>query len=150
MAVSGGVYYFSKTRASKPRKKRERPEAVLQAAVAQYLTYALPPEYLWTCDLSGVKLTDGQAYMAKGQGMQAGNPDIRILFPTGVTRYWELKSAAGVLSPAQMVFRDACLASGRDIWALIRTSDEAEACLLRWRVPVRCALARANRYGGMA
>ena len=147
MAVTGGIYHYS--RGPKPpkvgKRGRDNPEEKLQAAIVQYLTYALPPNFLWTADASGVWTSDSQALKLKRTGVKPGNPDIRILFPSGVTRYWELK-AGQTLSPAQCVFRDACLATGRDIWELIKNPEEAEACLLRWKVPVRCALAQANRY----
>ena len=85
------------------------------------------------------------AVKMKAAGVRRGWPDIQILFPSGVTRYVELKAKQS-LSDEQKAFRAACEATGRDLWAMARTLEDVEAALLRWKVPVLRPLAQAHRY----
>jgi hypothetical protein len=149
MAVTDGVHHYSRTRypaARAGRRKNDDPEQRLQVAVVTYLTYALPPAYLWTADASGARVGMQTAIKLKNAGVKRGNPDIRILFPSAVTRYIEVKAGTG-LSAEQIAFRDFCQATGRDIWALARTVEDVDAALRRWGVTPKCPVEKANRYG---
>jgi len=128
------------------RRKADDPEHRFQVGVVEYLTYALPPDHRFTASAAGARMGMNTAKKLKDAGVRRGWPDIQILFPSGVTRYIELKSLKGPLRPDQIEFRDACVATGRDIWAMARTLEEVESTLLRWRVAVRAPLAKANRY----
>lgn len=129
------------------QRKNEDPEHQFQVQVVGYLRFALPPEYVWTANAAGVRVSMHVAVKMKAAGVRRGWPDIQILFPSAVTRYIELKAKQS-LSDEQKAFRAACQATGRDIWAMARTLEEVEAALLRWRIPVLCPLAKANRYAG--
>lgn len=80
---------------------RQAPESDLQAHVATMLRAYMPDEVWWTASLSGVPLSAMVAGQAKRAGMQKGAPDLSFVFPDGVTRYVELKSATGTLTPEQ-------------------------------------------------
>lgn len=127
-------------------KVNDDPEHRLQVAVAVYFTFAMPDEYVWTASVAGMRGSIYQGVKAKAAGLKKGWPDLQILFPSAVTRYIELKASAGGLSDEQKTFRDFCKATGRDIWALCRTPEEVEAQCLHWKIPMKCALARASRY----
>lgn len=134
-------------RGRKSTRKNDDPEHRFQCAVADYLTFAMPKGYLWTADAAGVRVGMQTAIKMKAAGVHRGWPDVRILFPSAVTRFIELKAKDGRLSPDQIAFREFCENTGRDIWAMARTLEEVEAALVRWRVPLLAPLAKANRYG---
>lgn len=117
--------------------KRANPEARLQTAVKEYLGWCLPPSIFWTASLTGTHLTMQAAARAKAMGVRRGLPDLVFVFPDGVSRWIELKTPTGSLSPEQRVFRDLCRDSGRDIWALARTVEEVAETLTRWGAPMK-------------
>lgn len=129
---------------AKAKRTNNDPEHQFQVQVAAALEWAMP-DWPWTSDASGVRVGMQTAKKMKEAGVKRGNPDIRILFPSAVTRYVELK-ADGSLSKEQKEFRDFCIATGRDIWAMARTLDQVQAILLRWKVPLKMPLAYADRY----
>ena len=150
MAVTGGIHHYgvgptTGRTGKRTGRKNADPEHQLQVAVVQYLTFALPADYLWTADAAGVRVGMQTAVKMKAAGVRRGWPDIRILFPSAVTRYIELKAGQG-LSPEQRAFRDYCGATGRDIWAVCRTVDEVAEALTRWKVPVKMGVSAAHRY----
>ena len=60
--------------------RRAQPERQLQIAVAQYLTYALPPDWHWTAlDHSGVGKKRGAQH--KAMGVKKGTLDVYIWVP---------------------------------------------------------------------
>lgn len=115
--------------------KRAAPEAKLQISVKQYLSYCLPDDILWTASLTGVHLSMQARTKAKAMGVRRGFPDLMFLFPDGVTRYIELKTATGSLSPEQREFRDRAKPYG--VWALCRSLDEVIAALRSWGIALR-------------
>lgn len=128
--------------------KRGNPEHKLQCSVREYLTYCLPQpgstDYVeWTANGAGVALSQFTANKAKAAGVRRGWPDLQFLFPDGVTRYIELKTATGSLSPEQRAFRDRCEPHG--IFALCRSVDDVAATLRRWGVRLR-----AHPFDGLA
>ena len=127
------------------QRKNEDPEHQFQVQVVGYLRYALPPEHVWTANAAGVRVSMHVAVKMKAAGVRRGWPDLRILFPSGVTRFIEVKAGQG-LSPEQREFRDFCAATGRDIWALAKSVEDVEAALLRWRIQPLCSINRASRY----
>jgi hypothetical protein len=115
---------------------RSNPEARLQISVKQYLSICLPPQILWTASLAGHgKLSMAARNKAKAMGLKPGWPDLQFLFPDGVTRYIELKSDTGSLSPEQRDFRDRCSRHG--IHAVCRSVDEVAATLRAWGAALR-------------
>lgn len=143
------VFAFKKSRAYSARPKtHDDPELRLQVQLVKMLEAALPDDYAFTANAAGVRVPMGVAVKMKAAGVRRGWPDIQILFPTAVTRYAEVKTPEGVLSKEQKDFRDACHASGRDIWDLWRSPEDLWAGLERWKVPVVCSFERAllGRY----
>lgn len=143
----GMVYSYRHGPAQRRVRQNDDPEHRFQVSVIRYLQYALPPEYLFTANAAGVRVSMNVAVKMKAAGVRRGWPDIQILFPSAVTRYLELKADTG-LSQEQRDFRDACKATGRDIWALCRTLEQVEAALIRWGIKPKCGVDAANRYRG--
>ena len=140
------VYAYRKTQFSaRPKRKNDDPEYRFQVQVTTYLKFALPEDYWWTANAAGVRVSMQTAKKMKAAGVRRGWPDLQFMSPRGGVRFIELK-AGTALSHEQEQFRDACLATGRDIWALCRTLEEVRDTLERWKVPLRCKLEHANRY----
>lgn len=140
------VYSYRRGPAQRRVRQNDGPEHRLQVAVAEYLRFALPENYLWTSIPAGMRGSIQQGVKAKAAGLHPGWPDLVILGPGGGLKCLELKSESGDLSAAQKVFYAHCLRTGTDMYAVCRSLEEVEAALIRWRVPVRCPLAKANRY----
>jgi hypothetical protein len=146
MVVTGRIHHYGRGPASKAARTNDDPEHRLQCQVADYLKYALPPEYEWTANAAGVRVGMQTAVKMKAAGVRRGWPDIQILFPSAVTRYIELKAGSS-LSPEQRDFRVRCERTGRDIWAMAKSVDAVEAALIRWGITPLCSISGANRYG---
>jgi hypothetical protein len=117
------------------KRKNASPEHMLQMAVKEYLTYALPSEAAWTASAVGVNLTMFAAQKLKSAGVRRGWPDLQFLLPDGRVVFIELKSDVGSLSTEQRDFRDRCLPHG--IWALCRSVDQVAAALASWGVALK-------------
>jgi hypothetical protein len=115
-------------------RKNGNPEHRLQVSIREYLTVALPTTIEWTANGAGQKMTMFAATKAKSAGVRRGWPDLMFLFPDGVTRYIELKTDVGSLSPEQRAFRDRCAAAPADMWALCRSIEDVAVVLTRWGV----------------
>lgn len=112
------------------------PEATLQVRVNEYLKVVMPPAVLWTASLAGHgKMSMAARNKAKAMGLKPGWPDLQFLFPDGVTRYIELKSATGRLQPEQVEFAARCARHG--IHAVCRSVEEVDAALRSWGAPLR-------------
>lgn len=120
-------------------RKNANPEHKLQVQVRQYLMTALPPSIEWTANAAGVRVSIHAAKKMKAAGVRRGWPDLQFLFPDGVTRFVELKTPTGSLSPEQRDFRDRCLRIRPpvDIWALCRSVEDVAAALAGWGVELR-------------
>jgi hypothetical protein len=127
-------------------RKRANPEHRFQVQVRQFLLWALPGDVEWTASLTGVPLSMKSRVKAKAAGVRRGWPDISLLCPDGITRFLELKSSVGSLSPEQRVFRDRCAPHG--IFAVCRTLDEVEAALRGWGLKLR-ARDRRGAFSGV-
>jgi hypothetical protein len=115
---------------------RSNPEGQLQKSVKQHLSVCLPPSIIWTASLAGHgKLSMNARNKAKAMGLKPGWPDLQFLFPGGVTRYIELKSPTGRLSPEQQDFQARTERHG--VWALCRSVEEVDAQLRAWGAPMR-------------
>lgn len=117
---------------AKPARKNGNPEHKLQVSVKQYLEVALPRSIEWTANGAGQALSMYAAGKAKASGVRKGWPDLQFLFPDGVTRYIELKTDVGSLSPEQRDFRDRCYATQTDMWELCRSIEQVARTLTRW------------------
>jgi hypothetical protein len=83
------------------KSRRRSREADGQKFVVQQLRSYLPDEVWWTVSLSGIRLPPHIAAEAKRLGMQKGAPDFSFVFPDGLTRYVDLKTTTGSLTPEQ-------------------------------------------------
>lgn len=123
------------------------PEARLQIDVKRFLGIALAPAHtpgsiIWTASLAGHgKLSMAARNKAKAMGLQPGWPDLQFLFPDGVTRYVELKSATGSLTPEQRDFR--ARTERHNIFAVCRSVEEVETALRAWGARLRASTGSA-------
>lgn len=85
----------------KLKPKNRKDEADGQVHVVKMLRAYLPDEVWWSVSLSGVCLPMHIAVSAKRAGMQKGAPDFSFIFRDGVTRYVEMKTLEGALTPEQ-------------------------------------------------
>lgn len=122
------------------RRKRKKPEQVLQTAVARYLDRALRKPTWW----SGIGHGGGgrvRGAILKGMGVKAGVPDLLIVHPAPMNNSGcllvgiELKSADGSLSPAQKETRDAFTEAGA-FYYIARSLDEVEGFLRGIGIPL--------------
>lgn len=113
-------------------RKNANPEHKLQVEIRRYLECVLPNSIEWTANGAGQALTIYAANKAKASGVRRGWPDLQFLFPDGITRYVELKTATGSLSPEQRAFRDRCQGMRPDMWALCRSVDDVAMTLTTW------------------
>lgn len=107
-----------------------KPELALQTQVARYLSWCLPEDILWTASMTGQNLSIRQATKNKAAGVKRGWPDLSFLFPDGVTRFIEMKTATGSLTPEQRRFRDHCAGFGN--FAVCRSVEDVESTLRAW------------------
>lgn len=113
-----------------PRRKNGSPEHSLQMAVKEFLTFTLPDTIEWTASATGRKMSIRAAKILRDAGVRRGWPDLQFLFPDGVTRYIELKTPVGSLTPEQRDFRDRCAPHG--IFGVARSVDDVELILSGW------------------
>lgn len=127
----------------KARAKRTTPEADFQRALVDALTFALPDQYTFFASMVGTNVGRFKGDELRALGVRSDFPDINVLnLDTGAWRGLECKARGGSLSPGQRAMRDRL----GDKWATVKTLDQAEAALLRWRVPLRMPLRFADRY----
>lgn len=112
-----------------------QPEHKLQVTVRGYLSACLPTSIEWTASMAGANLSMSARTKAKAAGVRRGWPDLQFLFPDGVTRYIELKSDSGTLTPEQKAFRERCAPHG--IFAVCRSVDEVATALRGWGAVLR-------------
>lgn len=117
------------------KRRNAAPEYVLQGRISKYLKWALPSDILWTASMAGVKMSPMVAMKARASGLRRGFPDLMFLFPSGVTRYLEVKAPGGVLTPEQKVFAQHCQPHG--IFAVCRSVSDVEKQFLAWGVTLR-------------
>lgn len=127
-------------------RARSNPEHMLQRSVREFLVYCLPADVLWTASMTGQNLSVMDRGRQKAAGVRRGWPDISLCCPDGITRFIELKSASGSLTPEQREFRDHCAPFG--IFAVCRSVDEVEAALRGWGIALRAHPFRSEAYNG--
>ncbi len=115
--------------------RRLHTEDDLHMAVARYLDLALPEDAVWTTVEHGGKRGKREAGRLKAKGLTPGWPDIIIIY-RGSPICIELKSAKGVLSPAQKALHPRLMLAGA--WVYTATSiEELEGFLSSIGVPLR-------------
>ena len=114
-------------------------EHQLQAAVAEFLGFALPPHEAVFCSIpNGGKRAKATAGKLKAEGLQAGAPDLLILW-RGRAIGLELKTGKGRLSAPQMAFSMRWTTAG-GVYAVARSLEEVAALLDAAGLPLRVKL----------
>lgn len=122
---------------SRPYRRRKAPvplENQTTVAVADALTIAARPGWLWTHFPAGELRHPIVGVRLQHMGLQRGWPDFILLSPIARPHFLELKRGdLGQLTVEQEDFRDWCLAKGAP-WALARTFEDAVEQLTKWGV----------------
>ena len=119
--------------------QRETGKDGLQAAVIQYLSWALPADAVANHAPGEGKRTRRAQGELKRSGYQRGWPDIEIVWQSRIY-FIELKAAAGVMSDAQRDMHRKLRYCGADV--LLCRSLEGVGCALRGLgVPLRGSVA---------
>jgi hypothetical protein len=117
-------------------------EHQLQASVAEFLGFALPPLEAVFCSIpNGGKRDKGTAGKLKAEGLQPGAPDLLILW-RGKAIGLELKTRAGRLSSDQLAFSMRWTTAG-GLYAVARSLEEVAALLDAAGVPLRARIGGA-------
>lgn len=126
------------------QKKRDDPEARLQKAVVEYLTYALPRgEYRVRAGLEGAKRTGKARADFKAMGGAPGWPDLMLFNRKSRAYRWiELKWDKNDTTDVQ----DDVHADLKDHVAVCWSIEDVEAALIRWGVTPRVPISKAHRY----
>jgi len=111
----------------------------LQAAVAEFLGFALPPHEAVFCSIpNGGKRNKATAGKLKAEGLQPGAPDLVILWK-GRAIGLELKARRGRLSSAQLAFSMRWTTAG-GVYAVARSLEEVADLLDAAGVPLRARI----------
>lgn len=124
-----------KTRRDKP----DQSEAALHAAVAHYLTLALPGDAVFHHSPQENKAHVAHRVKLKKMGTRTGWPDLEIIHG-GRFHAIELKAARGRLTSAQKDILTVLGHCGAKV-AVCRSLADVEAILRRWQIPVKARAA---------
>ena len=114
-------------------------EHQLQASVAEFLGFALPPHEAVFCSIpNGGKRDKATAGKLKAEGLQPGAPDLLILW-RGRTIGLELKTGRGRLSSEQLAFSMRWTTAG-GLYAVARSLEEVADLLDAAGVPLRARI----------
>ena len=129
---------------AKARAPRQTPEADLQRAVIEYLSFALPRGvYRVRAGQEGAKRTGRARATFKSTGGAKGWPDLMLFNrKTRAIRWVELKADNGRLTDEQ----GEVLADLGDHAAVCRSLADVEAALIRWGLTPLVEINQANRY----
>lgn len=122
----------------------EPTEHKIQVALMDYLSLAARPEIFYFAIPNQSNRHIASATKMKAEGVRSGVADLCFMLPAGRVGWLEMKTAKGVLSDTQKVFRDRALALGH-LWAMARSVDEAILHLTSWGV-MKGAYRRDNSF----
>ena len=115
--------------------RRAHPEASLQRAVHQYLSWALPADAVHFAIPNGLMRSKKAAARAQGEGVRAGIADLCVIHQ-GRPLFIELKAARGVLSAAQRTMMAKLYYCGCDV-VVCKGVPEVQAALQHLGVPLK-------------
>ena len=107
-------------------------------AVTAYLGRALGPECFYFHPANGGYRRASEAARLKAMGVQAGLPDLGVLYHGSCT-WLELKTRKGRLSPAQAYCHRRIAAAGSGV-AVCKTLEDVEAALRAAGIPIKARL----------
>jgi len=113
------------------------PEAMLQAAVAEWLQIVAPwgsprAPFLWFSIPNESKRSQVQAMVLKAMGLRPGAPDLVFVWSGGVA-FVELKAGRNRQTSSQWVFEQACDTIGVP-YRVCRSLDQVADALTEWGV----------------
>jgi len=114
-------------------KRKAQPEAVIQRAIIARLKLS---GIVCHHSPNAAKRTVIGGRRIKQDGMITGWPDLTVVGPEGLVGFLEVKAPGGKLSPAQAEIGMMLMRMGQ-IWAEVRSQDEAVAVLQQWGWPVK-------------
>ena len=110
------------------------PEDRIQISILEYLEAVAPGLLVFSVPNEG-KRSFSVARRHKLLGMVAGVPDL-VLVHEGRALFFEVKSPAGRLRPAQKLFLETAAKAGAKT-AVVRSIDDVRAALKAWGIPTR-------------
>jgi hypothetical protein len=116
-----------------------RLEDKIQEAIVKYLHYVLVDKIIISIPNEG-RRSPAQAVRLKRMGMRPGAADLLLIW-RGTPYFFEIKTAKGVLSDAQMQFREECLGLGIH-YTVVRSLDDMRRSVLRLGIETK-----AHRMG---
>jgi hypothetical protein len=121
------------------RTPRAHPEADLQRAVHQFLTWALPSDAVHFAIPNGLMRSKKAAARAQGEGVLAGVPDLLVIH-RGHPVFVELKSGRGVMSEVQRNMMHKLGYCGADV-VCCRSVACVQSSLIELGVPLKATVA---------
>jgi len=118
--------------------KRKQLESLLQRAVHQFLSVALPAEAIHFSIPNGLMRSKQAGARAKGEALRAGIPDLCVIYRSKAF-FIELKAPHGRMSPAQREMARKLIYCGAAV-CMCRSVEEVEASLLEAAIPLRARL----------
>ncbi len=107
----------------------------IHRSVLKFLRAVLPTHWVVYHTPNGGSRHPIEAANMKGLGVIAGVPDLTII-GDGKTYFMEVKSKSGRLQPSQKMFFGKLDKNGIE-YAVVRSIDDAAACLQAWGCPSR-------------
>ena len=117
---------------ARPPRRRQRPEAAIQAAICEHLRLRAKPDVLWAHCPNGGSRDVREAAHLKRIGVLAGVSDL-LLWHRGKSFALELKAPGGWLSEAQLEFLSRFNEAGGHS-ACAEGVDRAVAVLESWQL----------------
>jgi hypothetical protein len=111
--------------------KRKHAESILQRAIVNLLRLNARSDIRWFHVGNERKTTPQMGRIFKDMGVSPGVPDLVIVMPNGITKWMEVKSEGGTVSPVQRAWQDFLVDSGYQV-VTVYSLEEAQRCLSEW------------------
>jgi hypothetical protein len=107
-------------------------ESIIQAAIVSALSLAGVYVLMIPNDAAG-NTSMAKAGRMKAMGLRAGVSDLVVMHPDGRAHFLEVKTATGVLSPAQIRFAELCIKRGWK-YEVARTVEQSLDICRKWGI----------------